>query len=635
MSTDSLPDHQDHQDHQDNIMAGISTLLDRSGKRSFSLAIAVLSFLCIAYYVFQVAPYYNYLYSDMSGFWVRALDRLNGKEFIESQFLAWPPWYHIILADLFKILNFFGLGALIRLETALTLNLILFACSVYALHRACIKCFDHQQGYALAVICLYAFGFPAWYFNAFLLSENFATPLFVIAGCLVYYRGSWPSLVAAALLFAVASIVRPAIAPYGLAFVIGFLVQYRLSIQFILRSAAFSILFFMVVGLGMLEVSRISHGKVSGLSANGGLDFFIANSDIYKVNLNYRGWHNMIIVPAMSWRPENGVFETTTPYFEQDFYYSLGWNSLQQDPYRFVKNIAHIKNLFFSDMLPSRTDAPGFEFFRGKWDTLKFLMFLSCGLFFWIWRDLSKHDKPFFAFMFSTVGITMLVSYVFTGEPRYTYSIIFIFYIGSLKALQIITAHGKKRLKLVPILSAIYIALWGLEQAVVYAITPVLPDTIQARYSATQDDSLSTQTEISKIHFPYSRDGKLEGDDKRFVLHTPGEISFKTTLARERGNAIAKKIKLDINSAWATKVWIDGKLIFDSVNMNFFQQQSVVKNLSDGDHILEVRVNYYPTPGGLAINYNYIDEENWNHRQFIGVSTGALKFVQIKGATHE
>src|SRR5690606_18123585 len=65
----------------------------------FSVVLALASFALVLLYVFVLAPYENFMYNDMNDFWKRALTHLNGNPSIEPQFLAWPPWYHILIAQ--------------------------------------------------------------------------------------------------------------------------------------------------------------------------------------------------------------------------------------------------------------------------------------------------------------------------------------------------------------------------------------------------------------------------------------------------------------------------------------------------------------------------------------------------------
>ena len=286
--------------------------------RWFGVFAALLSLLAISVYVFGYTPYLEYLYSDMKAYWDRAMFRLNNNHFSDSQFIAWPPLYHIFLAEFSRVFRWLGLEDWIQLKAALAINISVFAVSVFALQRLAANWF-RRPSYVLICVLLYGLGFPALYFNAFLLSGNLGGPLFVIALAVASGRFSWSSLIIAALTFGLATIIRPSLGPYGLAFVLLYACRYGLwNKAFIARAAVFTILFFSVVFAASTEVSRISQGRVNGLSANGGLDFFIANTDYHRVDLTYDGWHFFVVVPSMSWKTEQGIFHTTLAFYKQE-----------------------------------------------------------------------------------------------------------------------------------------------------------------------------------------------------------------------------------------------------------------------------------------------------------------------------
>lgn len=588
----------------------------------FSFLLALGSLLFVFLYVFALSPYENFLYNDMLDFWRRALSRLTEDPYRETQFLAWPPGYHIVIAEVLRLLQALGIEDPFHFEIFLGINIVVYAVSVFAFHRMAIKWFNGDARLSLAAALLYGFGFPAWYFNAFLLSDNLSTPLVVIACSLVYLKSEIRYLIIAALLLAFASFVRPSVAPYGLAFVLMMLAVHRISVKFIVRAGVFSVVFFAAVFLGMAEISRISKGKVSGLSANGGLDFFIANSRIHRIDLNYSGWHNFVIVPALSWKPENGFYKTTVPYYQQDYYYNLGWEFIKRNPERLIKNIGHVKDLFFASMLPSRTDAPGFTFFRPVWDVFKFICFLTAFFFIWFWRDLSTHEKKLATFMLSVIGITFIVSYVYTGEPRYTYSVMFVFYLLALKVLQFFLTKGERARYALPRVAVLLLGLWLSGKALAYIATPSYPDHLEAQFTGESENS-NQRVQLERLYFPHVKKRALTSIDKSMKLRSPGELTFATDLhlAGE-----ARNIKLDIQSSWPITIKVDERVYFRTGTPNFFHETPAIIPLLPGKHRVEITVNYRPGEGGLAVSYNYMEKDGWIYRDFMGVDKGPISF---------
>lgn len=600
--------------------------------RACAGALAALSCVFLLGYVFYWAPYEYFLYNDMLGYWNRAMERLNGQTFRETQFMAWPPIYHIYLAEFFRICRWLGLGSLIRFETVLVMNILVFAVSVYAVHRIAVRWFEQSGAWGTATTLFYGFGFPAWYFSAFLLSDNFSAPLLVIAVALVYCRQSWRCLIAAAALFAIAAAARPSIAPYGLAFIIPLLVRHRFSWKFFARSAVFSGVFFLLIFLAMAEVSRISNGKVKGLSANGGLDFFIANARYYRIDVSYEGWHNFVIVPALSWKPEQGSFYSNVPYYQQDHYFGLGWDHLRHDPARLIKNVEHIKHLFFADMLPSRYDAPGFKFFRPLWDMFKFTLFVSVLLYFWLWPRLSAQQKYLASLMISLVSVTLVVSYLFTGEPRYTYSIMFVFYLLGFNTLRMVLHQGKSATRILPPFAALLAGMWLCGKLLTYWVDPRSEPHVRAVLLDAADASQNTSAQLPSLYFPFSKKLPLQSEHGDMNLQRRGTLLFKTHMHVDQPIG---RLGWEVFSNWPVKIRLDGKIVMDAAGADYFRAKTAITPLTPGTYLVEVEVPYQPGESGLAVNYIFFDEEQWMYRKKLGEDKSPVRFSLPESKSHD
>lgn len=602
--------------------------------RPFGICFAVITFFFLVFYVFGLADYSSLLYGDMRGFWMRALERLDGDPFRITQYWAWPPGYHIFLAEFFRLLRWMGLGGLIRLETALFINILAYAVSVYALQRIALRWFA-KPIWVPVVLVLYGFGFPAWYFYSFLLSGNLAMPLFVAAVACIACRNDWKYSIAAAVLFAFASVVRPSIAPYGLAFVIFFFIRDRISWAFVARAALFSAVFFVLIFGAGAEVSRISQGKVTSLSANGGLDFFIANSRYYRIDLNYRGWHNYIVVPAVSGNPENGFFKTDVPYYNQRYYFNLGWEFIKHNPVRLLQNFEHVHDLFFARMMPS-VETPGYATFLQVWDWFKLIMFVSGLLYVWMWRGLARDQLPLFGFMTGVVGLTIAVSYLFTGEPRYTYAIIFVFYLLFFKLVELFVTGWPRWKKIwMPYgISVAVICVVGLLTA--FAITPRYPPTITMQ-AGTPGGRISSAQNVGRLYFPYNFTGEARHGDTKFKPASPSRISSRTHLDIAGSEPLA--LQFDICSVWPYAILIDGRLVAEDRNPFYpstenlavfdpgsYLEKNAFVTLPPGRHILDVIFDYSHREGGFTLCYSYRDENNWQHRNMVGKSDPRVRF---------
>ncbi len=593
--------------------------------RAFGVCLALVSLAAIFFYGFFFSAFREYLYSDMLGFWLRAMERLNGDTYNLTQYLAWPPGYHIFLAEFFRVLRWLGLEGLIKVETVLFMNMLAYAASVYAMQRILTRWFQSPR-WMLAALLLYAFGFPALYFNVFLLSGNLAVPLLILAIALLYCREGWPSLIAAALLFSLTAIFRPSLAPLGLAFVVYFLVRWRLNRAFLVRAAVFSAIFFALVFAAGLEVSRISQGKVTGLSANGGLDFFIANSRYNSVGLHYEGWHHVIVVPALSDNPENGYFKTDIPFYEQDYYFKMGWNFIKHDPARLLKNVEHIRDLFFSPMLPSQ-DTPGYFFLRPLWDVFKFIMFLSLGLYIWMWRGLSSEAKPLFAFSMTVIGVTILVSYLFTGEPRYTYQIIFVFYLLFFKLAEQFTSEWGRWKKVWRPYALMMGGIVVAAVAVAYWMKPVYPPSMRMEIQAQSEQPQSvsaSEHQVGRLFFPFRMKESVSHADLGYKLGSPARVLTQSRLDVEGSGPLP--VTFEVITDWPFEILINGKKLPVETNPFYAIEFKAATILYPGHYALEVAFDYPMRDGGFAIKYNYLDAEGWLQRKTLGVSDTRLRF---------
>jgi hypothetical protein len=605
-----------------------ASLLTRVRDREFGIVAAATSLLVVACYVFIFTPYEGFVFSDMNRFWQSAIARLDGDEFSDAQFIAWPPLYHIFLAELFRVFRAIGLDGLIRLETALMINIFAFAVSVYAFHRLATHWFT-KPAFVLIAVLLYAIGFPSLYFNAFLLSGNLGGPLLVMATAIVATREHSRSAVIGALLFGLATLIRPSFGPYGLAFVALYLARHGIRWIFVRRAAMFSAVFFAIVLLGSAEVARISGGKVFGLSGNGGLDFFIASSDYHKVDVEYDGWHFMVVVPAYSYRPENGTFYTNVPFYKQDYYFNLGWEALKRDPSQVWKNFRNVRNLFFAPMLPSRSDAPGFETLMPVWDWIKFAMFMLLGLYIWTWRSLGSR-APVFWLLINFVTLTAIVAYFFTGEPRYTYAIMFAFYLLALKLVELLADYWRQWGRALG-LYAVTLLVAGAATAAVLN-DPYYPPTVAVELAPEDEPSTGPappfRTKVGRVLFPYTHDIGL--DHVRRVLpltNDPVRVRMRTRAQVTGTDGLP--LRFEIYSAWPFELRINGH-VHVPLNrpLDYFEEFVTEAILVPGVHDIDVVFHYAPAVGGFAVAYSYWDGD-WRTRKLLGVTSDRVRFLTV------
>ncbi|RLA59355.1 MAG: hypothetical protein DRQ78_10705, partial [Epsilonproteobacteria bacterium] len=122
---------------------------------SILVAIITFSFIIKLIYVFYFSEYSQYLYSDMGGYWNRALASYAGDNTSIGQWSIWPPFPHMTLAWFFKVLYVLGLENH-KLEATMFMNVLLSTMTVIFVYLIARK-LDDSKNYALIVVVIYAF----------------------------------------------------------------------------------------------------------------------------------------------------------------------------------------------------------------------------------------------------------------------------------------------------------------------------------------------------------------------------------------------------------------------------------------------------------------------------------------------
>src|SRR3989338_9179509 len=147
----------------------------------YLIAILAINFLIRIGYVFYFTDYKNYLSSDMGAYWYRANERFNGHIFEMSQWTSYAFAYYLYMAFIFKILYFLHLFDY-RLEIILLLGIIYATVSNLCFYFISTYLLKNTRSSLLATL-FYAFCYPLIYYNAFIMTETVAIPVFV---CCVY-----------------------------------------------------------------------------------------------------------------------------------------------------------------------------------------------------------------------------------------------------------------------------------------------------------------------------------------------------------------------------------------------------------------------------------------------------------------
>ncbi|MFZ1984225.1 MAG: glycosyltransferase family 39 protein, partial [Desulfatitalea sp.] len=322
--------------------------------------VVALTTVLKAVFVFKYTAYYNYLSSDMLGYWSRAFQRYDGDLFSINQWVIWPPLFHIILAGIFKTNQFLGLFHR-NLEVVLSLNILFSSLSVVYLYFIAVI-FSRNSLIALCTASLYALTYHCLYFNAFILSENFAVPI-VIAALYYLLRNKKGYYLLSGALLAIATGIRPGYGLLGLSFGLYALLSDSKTIRLdwkrtiffngFGKAALFSLAFMLCIAAIVAENNYISKGRLKGLAASSGLNYYFSFTKTYEVRSRFDGYHYVIIPPGTVRNPENGKLMTINPIYDGAFFKKLANAYINDHPYILVTKIKDLWDLYFGTLFPS------------------------------------------------------------------------------------------------------------------------------------------------------------------------------------------------------------------------------------------------------------------------------------------
>jgi 4-amino-4-deoxy-L-arabinose transferase-like glycosyltransferase len=405
-------------------------------------ALLAVSALVKLVYVFALTDYPRYLFSDFWGYWSRALERLGGNELGASQWAIWPPLPHIVLSWYLRAVDLAGLTAW-RLEAVLAANVAMSTASVALVYGIAEQALQRRK-WALAVATLYAFTFPLIYFNAFVMSEHLSTLCMLASLWLALrFRASAGVLLAAGLLLGLASAQRPAFGLFGLAFFAYIAAAGGSGRHSLLRAVAFSLGFALVVGAAALEAQRISSGRVAGLGANGGINFYFSHCRPHQVIARYNNEDYSIVAPALADRPENGSMRFDRPVHDQRFFTGLGWQCLREQPDVLAGGLERFRNLFFGPLLPTAPSARGFDSLLPVFRWLLFFCALALPLAAFVRRESGVRPDAL-ALLGGLLALAAAGLYIFSAEHRYLYPLAAPLYIVC--AAIVLTATRERRM---------------------------------------------------------------------------------------------------------------------------------------------------------------------------------------------
>ncbi|MBI5062302.1 MAG: glycosyltransferase family 39 protein, partial [Desulfatitalea sp.] len=475
------------------------------------MALVVLSTLLKLAFVFYGTAFQSYLGSDMGGYWTRAMQRFNGDLFSINQWVIWPPLFHIILAYIFKASYLLGLFDL-RLGVVLGLNVLFSSASVFYLYRISERV-TRSHWIALATAVLYAFTYHCFYFNAFVLSENFAVPLVVAA---LYYllQNRLGYCLLSGVLLAVATGIRPGYGLIALSFGCYALwpesklarAQWlkHVGVKGLPKAALFSLGFIVVIVLVLFQNHYISNGRVKGLAASSGLNYFFSFTKTYEVRSRFDGYYYVIIPPGTVRHPENGKLLTVKPIYDSAFFEQLADEHIRQHPKVLLFKLSDLWELYFGTLFPSYPSAYGFHPWIEIFKYLFFFMTLVVAFSFTtsLWRQGNIEERWL---ILSIIILSLVTSYLFNSEHRYIYGFLFAIHLLAVEAIAVIAREFRRHLKKMILCVAALALILGANAGYSAMRKQGMPSIIHMRVHDYDKPFEPRELHVDTLNFPFEK----------------------------------------------------------------------------------------------------------------------------------
>ena len=558
------------------------------------------------YYVFACTNYTNYLGSDMGNYWEGADRNFTGNLFDMAQYAIWPPFFSRVLALIFKFLEYFGLLQF-KLQVVLSFFILLSTASVlcmFSISKQIMK----NDWFALITATIYAFYYPLIYLNCCVLSENFAIP-FTLISIWLLFRNTNFSIIAAGIVLALATGARPGNAILGLPFVLYLFFRYKGFLVRIFKPLIFSLAFFSVVFLIMVENGHISKQSMRSLSASGAITFYLNMSKAYRVDFIHGGYDWVLVPPSTAGNVEYGQRTLDCLPYESKKLSELGMQLVKEDPKILLRNFINFKDLFFGVLFPSMGDAKGFSFLYTPYKYILFFMFLI-SLLIWVAYKTEYIDQLKLSVIVSVILLGFITFYLFNSEYRYVYSIAYAIHIIFIVTLYIMIKEFR-RFKKHAFISFLIIAALFTTGFIIKEIPPRYVKMTISQDSNGVSNLYQPRNTIKKevryidrIDFPnnsrltHYRLGDFGIDENFFV-------DFKTSFdVKQAGN-----YDFTVYSDDGFDLYIDSVKVLADSNCRVFDNPSYyTTSLTEGPH--ELNVSYFQafsTAGIVALYKKSMD----------------------------
>lgn len=271
-----------------------------------------------------------------------------------------PPFYSFFLSAFLKLIQPTSLMPYAH-PIGLLIHVLLSTVSVYALYS--ISCHvTKSKTVSLWVCFVYAFSPLVLYLNSLFLAENISTP-FLFVACALFLKEEPIArkkifyLMISGLSLGIAVAGKPGLIFLFFAFLLHLLFTQKRPLPVVfLQLFLFLFSLSLAPAFTVIKNYQISEGKVVGLGANGGLNFFQGACKYQKITSDSDEGLYWASSPALSSKPEWGEFKTQEPYHNQAYFYKMGLNCFKESPLTWLEKISDLGNLYTSYVGPGPSD---------------------------------------------------------------------------------------------------------------------------------------------------------------------------------------------------------------------------------------------------------------------------------------
>ncbi len=372
------------------------------------------------------------LVSDMRGYWQRAHLQLAGALTGSEGWAVWPPFYHVTLAGLLRLCQAAGLDPARWLDATLALHAALGGLAVGAVHVLARQVL-RRPAMADGVAALYAVTFPIVYLEAFVLAENVAIPALVVGtACVLAARLRAPGLALGGALLGIAVAARPGLAMLVPAFVAYVVPPRRPAGRGLRPLAALGGGFLVVVGLVSVGNAWLSGGALRGLARNGGLNFFLTQCRVQRLDSLYddhgRLTRYRIVPPQFADEPWRPWVATDQPPYAERYFYRRGLQCWRERPLTLLENVLELRKLVWGPFFPSVPGARGRTLLGPVFGILIAGATVVAGLAPLAWRDRAR-ISPELWLLWGLLALTAVAAFFFGAERRFLLPVVFAAYV--------------------------------------------------------------------------------------------------------------------------------------------------------------------------------------------------------------